>query len=220
VENMSKLGLGQDMTPIFLTLLLALGFASIGCRANARDELNQWCDAFQQAEKRLPNDPPRAYDFVNEHHRPHWAPLAKTAAGIRGIFAGGRYPMTLRFARLDYGLKDWECHAMDRILLGVAEREKSPSSEAARYPQLQVSRKGDVLLDGKPLPSKEVERTIGALNSRSNIVELYREEWRGAMHPVATNVLDLLVSRRFIVDLQPQPPANPALQSDDHLGRR
>jgi hypothetical protein len=184
-----------------LTLLLRLHSDPAVDDPVVRGELDRWCQAFQRAESTFPDEPLRAYADVNEHHNIPWLPLAKTAAGMRGIFSGGRYPMVLRFARIDYDLKDWECAAMDRILLGVAAGEKAAAS-AHPGPQLSVSKEGHVHLDGKRLRDKEIAPALRALKQRSNIVELYREGWRTRMHPVARDVLNALVTGRFIIDLQ------------------
>src|SRR5438045_1719535 len=82
----------------------------------AKQPLAGLCGASPEAERRLP-DAVQAYEDVRDHYTTIWPPLIKMRAGVEGIEAGARYPFWLRFARHDYGLADWSCSALDRLVL-------------------------------------------------------------------------------------------------------
>ena len=85
-------------------------------RQLAKVTLGNLCDAYTQAERRLP-DPVQAYEDVRDHYTTLWAPLIKMRAGVEGIDASVRYRLWLHFARHDYGVAGWSCPALDRLLL-------------------------------------------------------------------------------------------------------
>ena len=181
----------------------------------ARPSLNGFCAAFVDAEKRFPHDPVAAYDWVKEQHTILWPDLRKAAAGISGIYPGGRYPMMLRFARNDYALADWECPAMDRVFLGVTERRPMPETDGLKPPHISVYRDGQVMVDGQPIETKDVERVLVDLKERGRVAELYRQDWQTQPHPAGKRVLDVMVKLHFIIDLQPRAPGPRRRGTDD-----
>jgi hypothetical protein len=166
-------------------------------------EFDRWCSSFAKAEKKFPDDPVRADDFVYEHHTFLWSQLMLLAAGGRGLFPGGRYPLVLRSARLHEGLPDWECPAMERVMLGVAERRPMPDEDLSKHPWVEVFRDGRITIDERPLAIEEIEPALRALKERDGTALLYREDWRTRPHPSAKRVLDAMVKLRFLVDLRP-----------------
>jgi hypothetical protein len=167
-------------------------------------ELNGWCAAFGEAERKFPSNPAGAYQRVNESYTFFFHDLAKTAAGIQGLEPGARYHMVLRFAQLDSSIPGWECPAMDRVLLGVTEQEVGLSGHE-KYPLIQVLLDGSILVDGSPLAADALETTLDQMVKQERIVDLYREGWRTRSHLQAKRVLEQLVARRFIVALVPTP---------------
>jgi hypothetical protein len=187
-----------------LVVLVALGRSLFAEKTPlARVELDRWCAAFEDAEAKFPDNAVHAYDFVKQHHGMWWSELVKLDARIKGMFPGGRYPWVLRFSRHDCGLPDWECPAMDRVMLGVAEMRPMRDEGSTAHARVEVFKDGRITLDDRTVAGTELEATLRVLKERDRVAELYREYWRTRPHPAAKQALDLMVQLRFIVDLRP-----------------
>ena len=95
---------------------------------------------------------------------------------------------------------------MDRVLLGVAERRPMPETDGLNPPHISVFRDGQVMVDGQPIETKDLEHVLGDLKERGRIAELYRQDWQTKPHPTGQRVLNLMVKLHFIIDLQPRTP--------------
>ena len=151
----------------------------------AQTTLAGLCDAYTEAEKKT-SDPGAAYKDVADHFITLWAPLIKAKAGIGAVEVGARYEMWLRFARHDYGVEGWSCPALDRLLLGMVDRQEAKAN-AGQYPIVRVAavRRGVDRREDRSLP--DLKESLARLtDERGHIVNFYREGWATRMPPNAT----------------------------------
>ena len=170
----------------------------------AKTTLAGLCDAYTEAEKKTP-DPGIAYEDVADHFITLWRPLKDAKVGINVVETAERYEMWLRFARHDYGVEGWSCPALDRLLLGMVDRQEAKTN-TRQYPIVRVAASGEVSIDGKIVALPDLKEALARLTEeRGHIVNFYREGWATRMPPNSDAVLTKLVDQRFMIAMCAKP---------------
>jgi len=193
---------------VLLTIAASPQFACLTKAARehemAKTTLAGLCDAYTEAEKKTP-DPGIAYEDVADHFITLWQPLKLAKGSIGAAEAAARYEMWLRFARHDYGVEGWSCPALDRLLLGMVDRQEAKTN-TRQYPIVRVAASGEVSIDGEVVALADLKERLARLTEeRGHTVNLYREGWARRMPPHSDAVLTKLVNQGFMIAVCAKP---------------